>query len=452
MTMFRALQCAFAAGAMLTFAACGGNQADNNRGGAGGDTTATASGSAGSSGDKLRLEFWHYLSGVQINTVKDFITAFEKENPDITINPVYQGRAQDLAQKLNASFATSPANNPVICTMYESWTDDYVAKNLMDPVEDHFAGPEGLTKEEQDDFIKVFRDANSWNGKMVTLPFNKSIYLLYANMDMLAKEGFTTTPRNLTEMKDAVTKLTKTTGRRSYGYGVAPASESFTTLLYAGGGEHVDKDGKVAFNSPQGLAALQFLRDMQFPNKNLYVSTEYMNAPFGNEMIAMYTYSSASLPFNQETVKDKFQWAAAPIPGQEGNEPRYLMQGTNVGIFNNRSEAERKAAWKFLKYITSTKNAVTWATKTGYMPIRYSVVNDPEMQAYMQKNPRYAAASSLVIADKGKQEPRMAVWEGVRTELDTMVDRILNRPDADAKTELEATAKKVAERLASVKK
>lgn len=401
-----------------------------------------------SAGEKTTIQFWHYFGGDHIKTMKEFIAEFEAQNPDIKIEPVFQGRPNELSQKLQSSFATTPANNPAIATVYENWTSDYVAKGLMDPVENYFDGPDGLSKEEQADFVATFREANTWNGKWTTMPFNKSIYVLYVNMDRLKKAGFTTAPRTLSELKEAIIKCTERDGARvkTYGIGVNPQSEAFTTLYYAAGGEYLDAQNNPIFANPTGEAVLNFWRQLQFPTKHLYVTTDYMDAPFGNEMIAMFIYSSASFPYNERSVKNKFEWAVAPVPAMEGKEPRYLMQGTNIGIFKNRPENERKAAWKFLKFLTSPKNCVTWATRTGYMPIRYSMLKDPRMIEYMEKNPRYAVAANLVVSNKGKQEPSLAVWEGIRQDLSRMVDDVLNR-NADPKKVLEETQKKTAERL-----
>jgi multiple sugar transport system substrate-binding protein len=399
-------------------------------------------------GQKVSLDFWHYFGGDHDKTLKELIARFQADNPNIEIRPVYQGRPQELSQKLQGSFAATPANNPVLATVYENWTSDFVSKGLMDAVEDHFGGPDGLSAEERDDIIKVFREANSWDGKMVTMPFNKSMYVLYVNADMLSKAGFTTAPATRDEFKAAVAKTTvaEKTRVKTYGLGSAPSSEAFTTHFFAAGGEYFDKSGNFLLDSPEAVAALTLLRDLQYPNKQIYVSTDYMNVPFGNQQIAMYIYSSASFPYNERAVAGKFKWGVAPIPGQPGKEPGYLMQGTNVGIFKNKPEEQRAAAWRFLKFLTGTKSSVLWETRTGYMPIRYSVLKDPEMKAYMEKNPNYATAAALVLADKGKQEPKIAAWEAIRLDMEAMVDRVLSK-GADPKTELTATKAKALERL-----
>jgi multiple sugar transport system substrate-binding protein len=271
-------------------------------------------------------------------------------------------------------------------------------------------------------------------------------------MDRLKKAGFTTAPRTMNELRDAIIKCTETDGKRvkTYGIGVQPQSEAFTTLYFASGGDLLNEAGEPAFNNELGVSVLKFWQDLQYPDKHLYVDSNYMDAPFGNEQIAMFIYSSASFPYVKRSVGNRFEWIVAPVPGMEGKEPRYVMQGTNLGIFVNRPEAERKAAWKFMKFLVQRENCVRWAIRTGYMPIRYSMLDDPKMKEFLASEPRYAVAASLVVQNKGKQEPSIAVWEGVRQDIGRMVDDVLNRKADPAKV-LAETAKRAADRIARAK-
>lgn len=403
---------------------------------------------AASSAEPITLEFWHYFSEEQSKPLKDLVSQYQQENAEVTIKPIFQGNPRELKQKLDSSFAVQPSNNPVLATLYESWTDDFIAKGYMDAVQNYLDGADGLSKEEQADIVKVFREGNTWNGKMITMPFNKSIYMLYLNMDKLQKAGLTTAPKTQAEFSDAVKKLTIKEGSRitTYGFGVQPRSEAFTIFFFARGGRIMDEAGNPRFDSPEAIDTLSMLRDLQYPEKNLYVNPDYMSTPFGNQQIAMYSYSSASFPYNKKLSAGKFNYQAAAIPGVEGKEVRYLMQGTNLGIFANRPEAERRAAWKFLKFLTTARNSAVFASRAGYMPIRYSELKEPVMQEYIANNPDYSLASSLVLSDKGVQEPKLAIWEGLRSDIDSVVDKVLSR-GADPKQALTELQKKAVEKL-----
>jgi maltose-binding protein MalE len=84
------------------------------------------------------------------------------------------------------------------------------------------------------------------------------------------------------------------------------------------------------------------------------------------------------------------------------------------------------------------------------MPFRYSMLESETVKKAMEADPGYATAARLVLSDKGVQEPRMPQWDGFRTELNTMVDRLLNR-GADPQAELDRIQKTISERLAAAK-
>lgn len=398
---------------------------------------------AGCAGDKSKnktgssartvLEFWHYQTGPQGKAINDLLKKFEVANPTISVRGVFQGNPNQLKQKLDGSFASGTDNNPVLSLVYESWTDDFLQRGYIDPIQNYLDGPDGLPPEEQKDFVKAFLAGNTWDGKLVTLPFNKSIYMLHMNMDMIHAAGYTTAPATQAALADSIRKLTirKNDRTATYGMGVIPKGEAFTTLLMARGGELVSANGTPQFNSPQALEVMQYLKNLQFPEKNLYVNSDYMSVPFANSLIGMFIYSSSSLPYNTSGAAGKFDYQTVPIPGIAGVEPRYLMQGTSIAIYANKPESERKAAWKLVKFLISPENAAYFVTRSGYMPYRYSMLDEPELKKHMAENANYAAASRLALSDKGKQEPKMSAWEGVRMDIDTMVDQLLSRPDSD---------------------
>lgn len=396
----------------------------------------------------VTLEFWHYFTREHEKALREIIARFEQANPAIKIKPVFQGTPPQLSQKLSTALAATPSNNPALSTIYENWTSDYVAKGYMDAVQDHFAGPDPLPPAEQEDFVKVFREANRFGGKWVTMPFNKSIYMLYFNADMLAKAGVTTAPRTLDEFREMVLKTTvRDAGRTTcFGFGAMPTGEAFTTLYFACGGEYLDASNKPVFYNDTAVKVLTFLKNLQFPEKNIFVDGTYMSTPLGQKQVASFIYSSASFPFVEKSVGGQFKWDVAPIPGDGKASPAYLMQGTNVGIFANKSDAEKAAAWKFLKFLTSVDSCTYWATHTGYMPIRYSMLNHPDLKSYMQANPQYGVASALVLGDLGRQEPKLAVWEDIRTNINDMVNSVLSQ-GADPKEQLEKAVKSAQDKL-----
>ena len=59
------------------------------------------------------------------------------------------------------------------------------------------------------------------------------------------------------------------------------------------------------------------------------------------------------------------------------------------------SERQKQAAWQFMMFMSSPEMNLYWADKTGYLPVRMSVIGTPEYEEYLQRktsNARYGAA------------------------------------------------------------
>jgi multiple sugar transport system substrate-binding protein len=371
---------------------------------------------------RLRVEFWHAMSGPEAGEIiTSFVREFEQLHPDIHVVPVYQGNYNQLSQKLIASVIAR--SNPVIAQMYEGWTSRFLTRNLLDPVQNYLHGEDGLTTAELEDIWEPFRRNNSWNGQLVTLPFNKSAFVLCANMDMLRAKGYDHPPETWDELRRMSKDLTvRESGRSSanvYGFLMRARIEALTIFLFRAGGAYLSEDWKSPISpNREALESLRFLRAMSVEDGSAYVDSGYPSTPFGAGQVAMFVHSSASFAFNDQAVRGKFQWVAAPIPHPEGRKGGVLFQGTNIGIFERPHSPEvRLAAWKFLKFVTNTRNAARWSIATGYVPVRRSCLDLPEMKDFLEKNPNYRVPIDLI--PEATFDPRPDYWDQMRPQIET---------------------------------
>jgi multiple sugar transport system substrate-binding protein len=383
--------------------------------------------------NKINVTFWHSMGMAHSVILNRIISDFEKENPDVQIHSVYQGSYDSLLTTLIAS--NTAGTNPVMSQMYESWTTRFIEHDLILPVIDLARDYGGLEKNDIDDFVRDFIEDNAWNQKLTTLPFNKSAYVLYFNRDAMKEIGMTDengkgrAPVTWNEMRMACKRLTKQTKGEvvRYGLGIRPFIEGYTTFLFRAGGRYLDPvSEKVEFADETGLNTLRFLYDLVYKDKTAYIEPDYLSTAFGSGRIAMFVGSTASLPYNEKAVAGKFEWDTAPIPFPEGKEniSRTLFQGTNVGIFRNHSKQKLEAAWRFMRFLTNTESSTTWSIGTGYLPIRYSVLKTERMQKLLEENPTYKAPVSLL--DNAQFEPRLLIWEPMRTVITDHIEAALN--------------------------
>jgi multiple sugar transport system substrate-binding protein len=375
----------------------------------------------------VEVTFWHAIAQAHEAALNEIIESFQASHPHITVRPTYMGAYQDLHTALFAALSTQ--SRPVLTQMYESWTSEFLEQRLVVPLQ-VFVDAEGASAEaELADYFPSFLDNNRWGDVLVTLPFNKSVYLLFVNQDLLDAAGLSI-PQTWEEMRQAAV-LTTNRDENRYGFGVRPIMETFTPLFLMNGGEYVI-DGRLNLESPESKETLQLLIDMTHHDQTAFVESNYLTTAFGQGSVAMFTGSSAGLPYTETAVAGKFRWTVAPLPTHGDHPRRVLSQGTNVGLITGHDPEVEWAAWEFVKYLTNAENSAGFAQASGYLPVRRSSLRIPAFQQFLEQNPNLAVATSQL--EFAAFEPRVPIWETIRNTLNRQIGQMLTNPSADAES------------------
>lgn len=361
-------------------------------------------------GGPVTITFWHGMSGVLQPAVNELTDDFNKLNPGIVVQALYQGNYGVLNQKLIAAVAAG--NPPTITQLFPNWTEVLIRANAIVPMERFIKGPDGLTADDLNDIFPILRQENTFNGVMWTMPFNKSLYLLFYNADLL-KEHNLKVPATWDDLVTAARALTKEEGGRvaRYGFVVRPTIEYFTTLLLTNGGDFFRAGGReFAFNSPQGVETLQFLVDLVAKHKVAYVLPGFPDADLGAGKVAMYIATNPGLAFAKAAAGGKFAIGLAPLPYRKA--PATILTGTNVAIMARATPEQQAAAWKYIRFITSTNGTARWSLRTFYMPVRQSGRDSTLMKVYLRDNPEHKAGLDALAS--ARTDPSLAEWEEVR--------------------------------------
>jgi multiple sugar transport system substrate-binding protein len=106
--------------------------------------------------------------------------------------------------------------------------------------------------------IKYFK----WDGHYYGVPYLIGCYIFFYRKDLLAKAGFHSAPKDWSEWL-AACKAVTSPPKGVYGAGLdytlgADSDQIFQGLIYAAGGEILNRQKQVAFDSPQTAAAYTF--------------------------------------------------------------------------------------------------------------------------------------------------------------------------------------------------
>lgn len=223
----------------------------------------------------VKITFWHGAGGEHGTVLEELVAEFNAAQNEVVVESAYQGNYGTLMQKLLSAVAAG--DPPTLTWTFNNWTSQFIEADAIVPMERFVQDPDvGYGAEEFADFYPAFLEANTWNGTLYTLPFNKSVQVLYYNKDLLDQAGVDV-PTTMDELAAAVRAVKEKTGVP--GLAVTPSIDTFATYFRAFGGSWLDGDGAPAFNSEAGIRAFQFVQAL-IEDGSAYVYDGYLDDEF----------------------------------------------------------------------------------------------------------------------------------------------------------------------------
>ncbi len=371
------------------------------------------SGTAGAA--PVKITFWHGAGGEHGRVLDQLVNEFNASQDEVLVESAHQGGYGTLMQKLLASVAAG--DPPTLAWSFNNWTSQFIDGDAIVPMEEFINDPEiGYSDDELSDFFPAFIEANSWNGTLYTLPFNKSVQILYYNQELLDKAGISV-PTTMDELADAARKVKAET--EIPGLAVVPGIDTFAAYFRAFGGEWLDEEGQPAFNDEAGVRAFEFIQAL-IEDQAAYVYDGYLDDEFNKGRTAMFIHSNGTVPWVRQSAT--FPWGTAPVPA--GTRPASTVAGLDLAIFREATQAEQRAAWTFTKWLLSPEVNARWSAAAGYLPVRQSTLETPSMQAYLQEA-AHEKASGIESLDRLVFDPGIPAWNDMRNFVSEAVEKVL---------------------------
>ena len=171
----------------------------------------------------------------------------------------------------------------------------------------------------------------------------------------------------------------------------------FSALLYGHGGRMLNEaETDVAFNGPEGLAALKlldrFVKEGQMPN---YAGTADLQAFAAGKLGQMFR-TTAQVRSIANSVGSNFELRTTTMPVIDAAKGR-LPTGGAGAMITTRDPAKRDAAWTFMKFATSAEGTTLMVKNTGYVPCNQLAIDDPSyLSDFYKQNPLFQAATKQV--------------------------------------------------------
>ena len=341
--------------------------------------------------------FYPVAVGGPITKIIDgYAAEFEKENPGIKLKPIYTGSYQDSITK--ALTAVKSGEPPVTSILLSTDMFSLIDEDAIVPFDELVKTPDDQAWLKS--FYPAFMENSQTGGKTWGIPFQRSTIVLYYNKEAFKEAGLDPNkgPANWKEMAEFGEKLTKrdASGKVTQ-WGVQIPSSGFPYWLFQGlaienGVNLMNAAGtEVYYDKPEVIAALQYWVDLVKKYKvHPEGIVEWGTTPkdFFERKVAMMWTTTGNLTNVKSNAKFDFGVAMLPAGKQRGSP----TGGGNFYIFKKSTPAQREAAYKFIKWVTTPARAAQWGIETGYVAVRADAWETPAMKQYVAGFPAAAVA------------------------------------------------------------
>jgi len=370
-----------------------------------------------SSGDSenfevIEIDFWHAMAGVHEIALENLIEEFHTQYPHIRVNAEFQGHYSDV-HALVVSAAVAGTLPHLVQQTTENITR-YIEDGIIMPLDQFIFDAEiGLSEDEIDDIVQVFREGVIWDELFMAIPFGKSTRVLYYNVDLFEEFGIDA-PETWDELVEIAELLTDhSVGRYGMGFENSWTAE-FIALTIQHGGEFIDEVTSTAmFGSDAAVNAAEFIMDLYDRDISRFAGEDlFLSGVFGHGGVAMYLGVSSSLHHVTAAVDNRFTFNTATLPTYNGQAAVRFQGNDLVMMENGMTDEEKLAAWTFMAFTMRPEITSTWAAETGYIPVTYRGRDHENFTSFLEIYPHAKAASDQFEAGfmTARVEGASIVW------------------------------------------
>lgn len=380
-----------------------GDSPDGATGGVSGEVTMLTPIFEGSEGQKLLED--------------KLLPQFYEKYPDVTVKVDYT-----TYSKLNEKLTTSIVSGlvPDVMLMGVGWVEGFAEKGILADL-----GQAGLTKDKlAEDYNSAIIDAGIWDDKVYAVPIMLDTRFGVANMDLLKEAGYDAPPSTwdeLIEMSQALTvrDANGTLERAGFDLLSLDARQAFATMLYSSDGDLFNSAAtKPAFNSPEGVAALQVMVDLvnKYKVEDIgFSSADSAVHPLLNGRAAMGIAHNSLWTQGLEAAPEMLDNLEPFLI--EDAAPGMFFGGTLATVSNASKNPE--AAQALLEFLSSPGPALAANEQRGNVPALTELVDSD----YVQSNGFVQFAMENL--DAAKREGGPSSWLEVRSDFKPAIEGAL---------------------------
>jgi ABC-type sugar transport system permease subunit/ABC-type glycerol-3-phosphate transport system substrate-binding protein len=314
-------------------------------------------------------------TGAEGEVLSRQIERFARAHPEVHVENQPTPESADERHQLYVQWLNARVGQPDVLQLDAVWTPELAQAGFILPLD--------WLASEASSFVPAAVSAATYAGRLYAAPWFVDVGMLYYRTDLVAEP-----PRTFEDLERAARALQR--GRRlPYGYVFQAARYEgllavFLEVLSGLGGELVDAQGHVTFDSPAGRRALAFLdetiRTGVAPEAVLTWQEEQTRFAFQSGRAAFMRNWPYAIPLLRDPASSAVagRFSVAPVPGSAGIAGAGTLGGQELAI--NAHSAHPEAAAALVRYLTAEEQVLERARVAGQLPARVDAYDDPGLE------------------------------------------------------------------------
>lgn len=337
--------------------------------------------------EPITIQWWHALEDQYSQTVTDIVDGFNSSQDLITVEAVYVGSYAEVNESLVAAHAAG-TGLPAVTVANTPYVAEYGAGGLTEDLTPYIQA----TGFEIDDFGSGMIDASSYDGKQVALPFLISTQIMYYNKDMAAELGIEIPEKwdDMDTFLKAASVIKDGTTER-YGTIVPGWDQWYFETFYLNQGIKIINDDRIStdLDSEKAVEMVNQFKQWCTDGTIYWADGQDASSIMRQNFIDKKAFSviHTSSLYNTYVDKCDFEVGMSWLPG--GATKDQEIGGSVLLLPAKNDQATKNAGWQFLNYLCSKDVNMKWASETGYIPTRNSVLQTEEGTAFLEEKPAF---------------------------------------------------------------
>jgi multiple sugar transport system substrate-binding protein len=341
------------------------------------------------------LIYWSSNNQDEIDFATRVVAEWNRLHPETPVHhqPIPEGQSSEEVILAAVVGKTTP---DIYSNMWPGDVESYARAGVLVPL-DEFADFDSVAQSRFDP--DKLQEARSLDGRIYQFPWKTNPIMMMYNSGIFAEADIERPPRTYSEYLDAAARITADTDGDGYldrWMGMRDIRaiwwqrlfDFYTFYIAASSGQTLLKGREVVFDNPAAVGVFRFLSDLfakgYFPReKALGRGDLFLKGQVATRFTGPWAIAQV------EKFKPpgfEYDFSAIPVPDDHQGPVYTYGDYKNIVIF--RTAPNPKAAWDFVKFMTSRKNDYLLLSITNQLPLRQGLQSDPVFHNYFEENPK----------------------------------------------------------------